>query len=133
MSQFLKEIGNSKEDTPAAIFYEQKIRSFVFFSDHLPVKGNSAILSTHNGYKISACDIWDSYLNHFGKYVIDGAQIFLGFAPSDQTYDHFYCQRFMTKEPPDVEACKTNLKFIKDVVSTHYQYVKELRVLLKQE
>ena len=128
----MKEIGNSKEDTPAAIFYEQKIRSFVFFSDHLPVKGNSAILSTHNGYKISAYDTWDSYLNHFGKYVIDGAQIFLGFAPSDQTYDHFYCQSFMTKEPPDVEECKTNLKFIKDVVSTHSQYAKELRMLRKQ-
>ena len=67
VSQFLKEIGNSKEDTPAAIFYEQKIRSFFFFSDHLPVKGYSAILSTHNGYKISAYDTWDSYLNHFGK------------------------------------------------------------------
>ena len=76
VSQFLKEIGDGKEDTPAAIFYEQKIRSFVFFSDHLPVKENSVIRSTHNGYKISAYDTWDSYLNHFGKYIVDGAQIF---------------------------------------------------------
>ena len=83
VSQFLKEIGNSKEDTPAAIFYEQKIRSFVFFSDHLPVKENSAILNTHNGYKISAYDTWDSYLNHFGKYVVDGAQIFEALNHSD--------------------------------------------------
>ena len=99
VSQFLKEIGNSKEDTPAPIFYEQKIRSFVFFSDHLPVKGNSAILSTHKVYEISAYDTWDSYLNHFGKYVVEDAQMFQGFAHSDKTYDHFYCHCLTNKGP----------------------------------
>ena len=38
VSRFLEEVEDDVEDTPAAVFYEQRTRSFVFFSDHLPIK-----------------------------------------------------------------------------------------------
>lgn len=84
VSQFLKEIGNREEDTPAEMFYEQKTRSFVFYAYRLQNK-RLRYLGT--------------YKNHFGKNVLDLAQIFLGLAHSDQTYGHFYCQNFQTKNP----------------------------------
>ena len=132
VSRFLKEINGGTKVTPAAIFYENKLRSFVFFSDRLPVEKESVIKKTLHGYDVGAYDTWDSYSNHFGKYLVDGAQIYLDFASANEKYDHFFCQAYEVKESPDVESCKMNFKFIEEVVSVHSQYVKELLTVLKQ-
>ena len=132
VASFLEEIDEGTEATPAAVFYEQKTRSFVFFSDHLPVKKQSVIKMTSTGFHVEAYDSWDSYLNHFGRYSVRRAQRYLDFSGADTKCDHFYCQNYQEEEPPDVRSCRANLEFIDDIVATHSQYVNQLRTLLKQ-
>ena len=89
VSRFLAEYDGRISQTPASIFYDQRTRSFVFASDNLPIKDNTAITKTPDGYDVSTYDTWDSYRTYFGRYVIEGAQIFLEFVRANTKYDHF--------------------------------------------
>ena len=132
VSRFLAEYDGGVSQTPASIFYDQRTRSFVFASDNLPIKDHTAITKTPVGYDVSTYDTWDSYRTYFGRYVMEGAQIFLEFVRANTKYDHFYCQRPDTGPPPGSSACKTNLQFIEDITSTHQDYLQQLRKLLNK-
>ena len=52
VSRFISEVQPDITSTPAAIFYDKRIQSFVFFSDGIPVIDNSVIQWTPEGYNI---------------------------------------------------------------------------------
>ena len=132
VSRFLGQLEGELNQTPASIFYDQRTRSFVFASDNLPIKDNTAIKKTPDGYDVSTYDNWDSYRTYFGRYTFIGAQIFLEFVGASTKYDDFYCQQVKVKTIPGDTMCEANLRFIQDIVHTHQQYLEHLRDLLRK-
>ena len=127
VSKFISEKNPQTHVTPAAIYYDKRLRTFVFFSDKLKVKDSPMIQWTMEGYHIQSFSGWASYGAYFGKYMLKGGQIFLDFATSDSTYDHVYCQERLNTPLPGAESCWANLQFIKDIANTNLGYVEQLR------
>ena len=132
VSNFLSEVKKEITTSPAAVFYDERTRSFSFFSDQQSIKDNTVVLWTPYGHHISSYDRYDSYSTYFGRYILKGAQIYMDFAAADSTYDHFYCQEGPDPPAPNVESCRTNLQFVTDIANTNIGYIDQLRGTLKQ-
>ena len=132
VSSFLAEVDDQIKHTPASIFYDRRTRAFVFASDNLPLRDNTAIRTTPDGYRVEAYDAWDSYQTYFGRYTIVGAQLFLEFVDAHTRYDHFFCQRLDTKRKSYESTCGGTFQFIEDIVTTHQHYMNQLRGLLQR-
>ena len=132
VSNFLAEVDDQIKHTPASIFYDRRTRAFVFASDNLPLRDNTAIRTTPDGYRVEAYDAWDSYQTYFGRYTIVGAQLFLEFVDAHTRYDHFFCQRLDTKRKSYESSCGGTFQFIEDIVTTHQHYMNQLRGLLQR-
>ena len=106
VSEFLSQTPRKDFESPAAGYYNTALRTYVFFSDNLPLKEFSAIKLTPTGSHVADYDIFDSYETYFTRYLIRGTHISLQFVPSSSEYDHVYCKRKQLPAKKDSRTCK---------------------------
>ena len=133
VSKFLSQTPKKDFESPAAGYYNRALRTYVFFSDNLPLKEFSAIKLTSTGSHVADYDRYDSCETYFTRYLIRGTHISLQFVPSSSEYDHVYCKRRKFPAQKESRSCKKNLAFIQEVVNSTTENIRKLQHALSKD
>ena len=131
VAAFISQAPEGRFSTPAAIYYDLRQHSFVYFSSERAVTRSSAISRFEDGHTIDSYKYWDSYGDYFGQYVVDNSQVYISVTESDTKYDHVFCMITGDIENEDEESsCQEDLNFITDISRTTIHHVERLDAFL---